>query len=180
MSKKVNTNAIAPEEKVLTTETAAQGLPSAADVLKNWFETVEGISLRKLSLATDVSYQMLLKASRKPIEGIPYDPAAINYQALASVLERHEIDVNAIDVAQLEGVAIRAALREHDLKQGDKYMMRGNTQEWTIALLTATSICLQSNDDLRTMSISTFLHQTPRKVTDTPTDTATTETEVDE
>lgn len=157
MSKKENTNAI-------TTETAVQGLPSAADVLKNWFETVEGISLRKLSLATDVSYQMLLKASRKPIEGIPYDPAAINYQALASVLERHEIDVNAIDVAQLEGVAIRAALREHDLNQGDKYTMRGNTQEWTIAILTATSICLQSNDDLRTMSISTFLHQTPRKV----------------
>lgn len=174
MSKKVNTNAIAPEEKVLTTETAVQGLPSAADVLKNWFETVEGISLRKLSLATDVSYQMLLKASRKPIEGVPYDPAAINYQALADLLTRHEIDVNAIDVAQLEGVAIRAALREHDLKQGDKYTIRNNTQEWTIALLTATSVCLQSNDDLRTMSISTFLHQTPRKVTDT------TETEVDE
>lgn len=158
MSKKENTNAT-------TTETAVQGLPSAADVLKNWFETVEGISLRKLSLATDVSYQMLLKASRKPIEGIPYDPAAINYQALASVLERHEIDVNAIDVAQLEGVAIRAALREHALKQGDKYTMRGNEREWTVALLTATSVCLQSNDDLRTMSISTFLHQTPCKVT---------------
>ena len=171
MSKKENTNAIAPE-------TAVQGLPSAADVLKNWFETVEGISLRKLSLATGVSYQMLLKASRKPIEGIPYDPAAINYQALADLLTRHEIDVNAIDVAQLEGVAIRAALREHDLKQGDKYTMRGNTQEWTIALLTATSVCLQSNDDLRTMSISTFLHQTPRKVT--PDATGTTETEVDE
>lgn len=171
MSKKVNTNAI-------TTETAVQGLPSAADVLKTWFETVEGISLRKLSLATDVSYQMLLKASRKPIEGIPYDPAAINYQALASVLERHEIDVNAIDVAQLEGVAIRAALKEYDLEQGDRYTIRNNTQEWTIALLTATSICLQSNDDLRTMSISTFLHQTPRKVTPS-TDTATT-TEVDE
>lgn len=157
MSKKENTNAI-------TAETTVQGLPSAADVLKNWFETVEGISLRKLSLATGVSYQMLLKASRKPIEGIPYDPAAINYQALSDLLTRHEIDVNAIDVAQLEGVAIRAALREHDLKQGDKYTMRGNTQEWTIALLTATSVCLQSNDDLRTMSISTFLHQTPRKV----------------
>lgn len=169
MSKKENTNAI-------TTETAVQGLPSAADVLKNWFETVEGISLRKLSLATDVSYQMLLKASRKPIEGIPYDPAAINYQALATVLERHEIDVNAIDVAQLEGVAIRAALKEHDLKQGDKYTIRGNEREWTVALLTATSICLQSNDDLRTMSISTFLHQTPRKITPS-TDTTT---EVDE
>lgn len=157
MSKKENTNAI-------TTETAVQGLPSAADVLKDWFETVEGISLRKLSLATGVSYQMLLKASRKPIEGVPYDPAAINYQALADLLTRHEIDVNAIDVAQLEGVAIRAALKEHDLKQGDKYTMRGNDREWTVALLTATSICLQSSDDLRTMSISTFLHQTPRKI----------------
>lgn len=165
MSKKVNT--LNPT----TTETV---VPSAAETLKNWFETVEGISLRKLALATDVSYQMLLKASRKPIEGVPYDPSATNYQALASVLERHEIDVNAIDVAQLEGEAIRAALKEHDLKQGDKYTMRGNEREWTIALLTATSICLQSNDDLRTMSISTFLHQTPRKVT------GTTETEVDE
>ena len=157
MSKKENTNAI-------TTETAVQGLPSAADVLQMWFETIEGISLRKLSLATDVSYQMLLKASRKPIEGVPYDPAAINYQALATVLERHEIDVNAIDVAQLEGVAIRAALKEHDLKQGDKYTIRENEREWVVALLTATSICLQSDDDLRTMSISTFLHQTPRKI----------------
>lgn len=157
MSKKENTNAI-------TTETAVQGLPSAADILQNWFETVEGISLRKLSLATGVSYQMLLKASRKPIEGIPYDPAAINYQALAAILERHEIDVNAIDVAQLEGVAIRAALKGTDLKQGDKYTIRGNEREWVVALLTATSICLQSDDDLRTMSISTFLHQTPRKI----------------
>lgn len=166
MSKKVNTNTNAPEEKVLTTETAVQGLPSAADVLKNWFETVEGISLRKLSLATDVSYQMLLKASRKPIEGVPYDPAAINYQALANVLERHEIDVNAIDVAQLEGVAIRAALKEHDLKQGDKYTIRNNPLQWTIVVLTETSLCLQADNDLRTMSISTFLHQTPRKVTE--------------
>lgn len=169
MSKKVNTT-INPT----TTETAVQVLPSAVDTLKNWFETVEGISLRKLSLATDVSYQMLLKASRKPIEGVPYDPSAINYHALATVLERHEIDVNAIDVAQLAGVAIRAALKEHDLKQGDKYTMRGNEREWTIAILTATSVCLQSDDELRTMSISTFLHQTPRKVEDTP------ETEVDE
>lgn len=169
MSKKENTNAI-------TTETAVQGLPSAADVLKNWFETVEGISLRKLSLATGVSYQMLLKASRKPIEGIPYDPDAINYQALAAILERHEIDVNAIDVAQLEGVAIRAALKGTDLKQGAKFTIRNNPQTWTIAILTATSICLQSDDDLRTMSIGTFLHQTPRKIEDG----ATTETEVDE
>lgn len=167
MSKKVNTTTTNPT----TTETAVQ---SAVDTLKNWFETVEGISLRKLSLATDVSYQMLLKASRKPIEGVPYDPSATNYQALADLLERHEIDVNAIDVAQLEGVAIRAALKEHDLKQGDKYTMRGNEREWTVALLTTTSICLQSDDDLRTMSISTFLHQTPRKVE------GTTETEVDE
>lgn len=174
MSKKKieNTNATpnttpTPEERILNTD-------AAADVLKTWFETVEGISLRKLSLATDVSYQMLLKASRKPIEGVPYDPSAINYQALASVLERHEIDVNAIDVAQLEGVAIRAALKEHDLNLGDKYTIRNNPLQWTVAILTATSICLQSGDDLRTMSISTFLHQTPRKVE------ATEETEVDE
>ncbi len=160
MSKKVNTITT----NAANTETAVQVLPSAVDTLKNWFETVEGISLRKLSLATDVSYQMLLKASRKPIEGVPYDPSATNYQALADLLERHEIDVNAIDVAQLEGVAIRAALKEHDLKQGDKYTIRNNPRTWTVAILTATSICLQSDDDLRTMSISTFLHQTPRKV----------------
>lgn len=164
MSKKVNTSTTAPVEIVLTTEPAEQGLPSAADILQNWFETVEGISLRKLSLATGVSYQMLLKASRKPIEGVPYDPASINFQALSSVLERHEIDVNAIDVAQLEGVAIRAALKGTDLKLGDKFTIRNNPQTWTVALLTQTSICLQSNDDLRTMSITTFLHQTPRKV----------------
>jgi len=162
MSKKVNTPT--PEEMVLTTETAEQGLPSAVDVLQNWFATVEGISLRKLSLATGISYQMLLKASRKPIEGIPYDPASINFQALSDLFTRHEIDVNAIDVAQLEGVAIRASLKGADLKLGDKYTIRNNQQTWTVAILTETSICLQSSNDLRTMSISTFLHQTPRKV----------------
>ena len=57
MSKKVNTITT----NAANTETAVQVLPSAVDTLKNWFETVEGISLRKLSLATDVSYQMLLK-----------------------------------------------------------------------------------------------------------------------
>lgn len=164
MSTKKNTTTNATATPNTTPEERILNIDAAADVLKNWFETVEGISLRKLSLATDVSYQMLLKASRKPIEGVPYDPSAINYHALAKVLERHEIDVNAIDVAQLEGVAIRAALKEHDLNLGDKYTIRNNPLQWTVAILTATSICLQSGDDLRTMSISTFLHQTPRKV----------------
>ena len=175
MSKKKIENTTAPEEMVLTAETVEQGLPSAADVLQDWFETVEGISLRKLSLATGVSYQMLLKVSRKPIEGVPYDPASINFQALSDLFTRHEIDVNAIDVAQLEGVAIRASLKGTDLKLGDKYTIRNNPLQWTVALLTETSICLQSSNDLRTMSISTFLHQTPRKCEQEEEETTKTE-----
>lgn len=132
------------------------------NTIKTLFEENENLSLRKLALACSISYGVMMKAAKKPIAGVPYDPTAINYEEISALLDRREIDVTSLDVAQMVGEARKAALKNEDLKIGDKYMIRNDDLVWTVIALTEECICIQSNETLRAMSIATFLHQTPR------------------
>ena len=132
-------------------------------------ENTPNLSLRKLALATDVSYGVLLKASKKPIEGVPYDPTYVNYEAVDEVFTRREIDLSSLDLVSIAGEARPKATKEFDLKLGDKYTIRGNDEVYEIVALTKSHVCIQAavkdeSDEvpLRSMSIATFLHQTPK------------------
>lgn len=139
--------------------------------VKEALENTPNLSLRKIALATDVSYGSLLKASKKPIAGVPYDPANVNYEEVDAVLARKEIDLSTLDLVAIAGEARAKATKEADLAVGEKFTIRGREEQYVIVALTKTHICIQATEPneygeevLRSMSIATFLHQTPKKV----------------
>lgn len=134
-----------------------------ATTIRTMFEENENLSLRKLALACDISYGVMMKSAKKPIAGVPYDPTAINYDEITALLERREIDPASLDVAQIVGEARKAALKETDIAVGDEFTIRNDERVWKVIATTTECICVQNGETLRSMSIATFLHQTPRK-----------------
>ena len=141
--------------------------------VKEALENTPNLSLRKIALATNVTYGILLKASKKPIEGIPYDPANVNYEAIDEVLNRREIDLSELDLIAIAGEARTKATKEVDLQMNQQYKLRGQETVYEIVALTKSHVCLQAITEnefeeipLRAMSIATFLHQTPKRVTE--------------
>jgi len=139
--------------------------------VKEALENTPNLSLRKIALATDVSYGALLKASKKPIAGVPYDPTNVNYEEVDAVLARRGIDLSTLDLVAIAGEARAKATKEADLAVGEKFTIRGRKETYVIVALTKTHICIQATEPneygeevLRSMSIATFLHQTPKKV----------------
>ena len=139
--------------------------------VKEALENTPNLSLRKLALAVDVCYGVLLKASKKPIAGVPYDPTNVNYAEVDAVLARKGIDISTLDLVAIAGEARAKATKEVDLAVGDKFTIRGREEQYVIVALTKTHICIQATEAnefgeeiLRSMSIATFLHQTPKKV----------------
>lgn len=140
--------------------------------VKEALENTPNLSLRKIALAADVTYGILLKASKKPIAGVPYDPECVNYGAIDEVLAKRNIDLSELDLIAIAGEARAKAIKENDISIGDVYTLRGGEVSYVVVALTKSHICLQAmaDDDeaaeipLRAMSIPTFLHQTPKKV----------------
>lgn len=139
--------------------------------VKEALENTSNLSLRKIALAVDVSYGALLKASKKPIAGVPYDPANVNYAEVDAVLTHKGIDISTLDLPAIAGEVRAKATKEVDLVVGDKFTIRGREEKYVIVALTKTHICIQATEVneygeevLRSMSIATFLHQTPKKV----------------
>ena len=139
--------------------------------VKEALENIPNLSLRKIALAVDVSYGVLLKASKKPVAGVPYDPANVNYAEIDAVLARKGIDISTLDLVAIAGEVRAKAAKEVDLAVGDKFTIRGREEQYVIVALTKTHICIQATEAnefgeevLRSMSIATFLHQTPKKV----------------
>lgn len=139
-------------------------MSKTTNTIRTMFEENENLSLRKLALACDISYGVMMKSAKKPIAGVPYDPTAINYDEITALLERREIDPASLDVAQIVGEARKAALKETDIAVGDEFTIRNDERKWKVIAVTTECICVQNEETLRSMSIATFLHQTPRKV----------------
>ena len=134
--------------------------------IKELFAQEENISLRKLAQAADVSYQMLLKAAKNPVAGEVYDAQAINYDEVEKLLTKHEFDFESIDVSVLKKEAQSKALKFEDIDIKAQYTIRNSDDVWEVAYITSEMICLKTGETLRAMSITTFLHQTPKVVTD--------------
>ena len=136
---------------------------------KELFASNETLSLRKLALVTEVSYGVLLKASKKPIAGVPYDPTNVNYDEIDKVFAARKIELADLDPATLETEVRAKALKDADIRVGAQYTIRGNEQPWKVIAMTSKDVCIQQDDSLRAMSIATFMHQTPKLVTEKAT-----------
>lgn len=133
--------------------------------LKDIFEAHE-LSLRKVALNLDVNYNMLLKASKKPIIGIMYDPNFINYDEVAAYIAK-KCNLNDIDWASMkDSPEVSATNLPSHFDLGTTLMMRGDEDVYEIKLITSTHICILPIEGTqpRVMSISTFLHQSPKVV----------------
>lgn len=110
------------------------------------------VSLAKLADACDAPYAAVRAKSKAPIEGQPYDPSAINYEAIeAYLLKRNaELDLEALDwealnikterqTKVLKGTSI-------DFSVGNSYYLRYFKSVYTIVYETETHVCLMLAD----------------------------------
>ena len=130
------------------------------------------LSLKKICEVTNICYQYALKASKKPIPNMPYDPTSINYDEVDKIFERKGVDLSTYDWKSLEDeittivpinkiedfeIDVEFTLREVEEKKGTIYK---------VIFTTETHIVFMSNESTqpRVMNWDTFVHQSPRIV----------------
>ena len=116
--------------------------------LQTYFEQYPNASIRKLSVATNINYGIMLKLSKKPIPGEAYDPEAINWGALEQKLTSKSIDWTTLDWdAMNEGPNRKGATRVKDVDAfqvgTEVYLRKNNEVPYVIVYKTATHVVVQ-------------------------------------
>lgn len=143
-------------------------MKTTTTTIKDIFAQYPTLSLRKLSIATNISYGVLLKAAKQPVANTIYDPNATNFDALQSKFDAKKIDLSTINYAELTTEIRSKATVEEDLTMDSCWTIRGNETVWQIVALTDSHVCVRGYDaaleqlTLRSMSKATFLHQSPK------------------
>ena len=136
------------------------------------FENYPEMNLRKLAIATGCTYQVLLKASKKPIVGETYDPTKINYEELAKSIER-KISVEEFDAIDFENIVksakvTSAQLTASDFEVDEVFTLRNDKDGYNYKMLLKTDthvvILREDTTQPRVMSNDTFAHQGPKKI----------------
>lgn len=130
------------------------------------------LSLKKICEVTNVCYQYALKASKKPIPNMPYDPAAINYDEVDKIFERKGVDLSSYDWKSLEDeiTTIVPINKIEDFKSDVEFTLREVEEKkgtiYKVIFTTETHIVFMSNESTqpRVMNWDTFIHQSPRIV----------------
>ena len=158
MSKKVNTNQEATPATVTT----------PVRDLKALLEKYPNVSLRKLTVACEISYGWILKCSKKPIAGQPYDPEATNYQAVAETFAKRGIELETLDREALNVETVRNGVGlSKDMSMfevgGKVYLREDNEKPVEILYKTETHIVImkEGSTEPRAWSHSTFLMKGP-------------------
>lgn len=153
-------------------------------VTTNDFNTAELISrfptltLRRVAIAMNLNYNMVLKQSKKPVEGAVYDKASPNYEAVDAYINTRttreftdSIDWEACvaamsaTVARGEGEAAASKPITELFHQDQEIRLRKDPEVYSIVLLTNTHVVLNpvlSESAPRVLSAATFLHKGPR------------------
>lgn len=152
------------EETVVSTETPT----CTGEALKAMLEKYTNVSLRKLAIACEISYNWVLKCSKEPIPNVPYNPTAVNYDKVASVFAKRGIDLIQLDWEALNVGAIRqGASLTKDMEAfqvGQKvYLREDNTTPFEICYKTETHIVImkEGTTEPRSWSHATFLMKGP-------------------
>lgn len=128
------------------------------------------LSLKSICEAAGLCYQYVLKASKQPIAGQAYDPEAVNYDAIAKIVERKGADLSTIDWAALESnVKVATPVnKQEDFKIGTEFTLRESEEKkgtvYSILVTTDTHLVFMAVDSTqpRVMNWDTFVHQSPR------------------
>lgn len=160
MSKKINSTPITEEAIPATTPTVN---------LQALMEKYPNVSLRKLALSLDLSYGWILKCSKKPIAGQPYDPDAVNYEEVAKTFARKGINLEELDWDSLNestqtsrGILLTKNMDAFQVG-GKVYLREDNEVPFDICYKTDTHIVImkEGSSEPRAWSHSTFLMKGP-------------------
>ena len=130
-------------------------------------EDYKMISLKTFCETTELCYQYILKASKKPIAGQPYDPTAVNYDAVQKIIDQKGIDLGAFDWCKLNDEHILRTTPINaidDFKIGTQFKLRTDDNVYRVVYISITCIAFVDSFDekIRTMNHDTFIHQSPR------------------
>ena len=134
--------------------------------LQQQFEKFSNVSLRKLAGATDVTYGILLKASKAPIKGVAYDPEATNFEAINNEFIKRKIDITELNWEEMNQGSSKATLvKDHSaFLPGMKVFLRRNaTVPYEIIYKTDTHIVimLEGTTEPQSWQITTFMFNGP-------------------
>ena len=144
-----------------------------ANTIKNIFETNPNLSLKKFCDTLQIGYQYVLKMSKQPIVGKAYDPNAVNYDEIAKIVVRRNVDVEETDwnavVSETKRYEPLSELDEFQVGVEFKLRASGNYEKddiFEVLLLTKEYIVYKqiNSEKPRVMNFDTFLHQSPRVV----------------
>ena len=130
-------------------------------------EDYKMISLKAFCEATELCYQYILKASKKPVKGQPYDPTAVNYDAVQKIIDQKCIDLDSFDWDKLNSEHILRTTPINaidDFKIGTQFKLRTDDNVYRVVYISITCIAFVDSFDekIRTMNHDTFIHQSPR------------------
>lgn len=161
MSKKVNT------QEVATSATTEQSTPATVS-LETYFTQYPNVSLRRLALATDLSYNMMLTKSKQPKSGEVYDPNTTNWLAVENYLLSKKVELSELNWEEMNEVAARnnstLVKDTNAFKVGDKvYLRRNNETPYEILYKTDSHIVimLEGTSEPQSWAITTFMFNGP-------------------
>lgn len=137
--------------------------------LKDLFDKYPNVSIRQLSLALEVTYGLILKASKAPIVGKAYDPEAINYDALANEFVKRNksflednVDWNALNESKTAKATLVKDLDAFEVGK-QVYLRKNNDLPYNIVYKTETHIVIQleGTSEPQAWSHQTFLYNGP-------------------
>ena len=167
MSKKINNKTI-DATVIVNTEASVEAKQVEANSLKDYFEKYPNASLRKLAVATDSTYGLMLKYSKQPIVGEAYDPDATNWPAVEAYLTKRGVNLSEVDWEALNNVTVRSGSIVKNADSwavGDKVYIRKNaTTPYTILYKTQTHvvIMLEGSSEPMAWAWNTFFLNGPQ------------------
>ena len=138
----------------------------AEDTLASLMAKYENVSIHKISKITNVTYGLILKKAKQPIANIPYDPEAINYDAVEEYLRGRGISVKDLPWDEMNTTESKAVLiHDHEQFQpGMKVYLRSDkTTPVQILFKTETHIVFmkEGTTEPKSWSINTFMLNGP-------------------
>lgn len=156
-------------------EMNTQTVNAIANELSIQFDLHKNVSLRKVAQAIGLNYQTMLKASKQPVVGQPYNPDELNFDAVAQYIAKNEAATeafNEIDWVEMDASAQagRQAQLSKDIDDpmfdvGKQVYLRINpTIPYTIIFKTGTHIVLmlEGTEEPISWSHSTFFFKGPQ------------------
>ena len=135
-------------------------------IVREKFENIEELSLRKIAISLGLTYNMLLKASKQPQIGQVYDPNALNYDAIEMYMRKKLGEkFDEIDWLELANASTIVRIEKPNYELGELLKLRGDDRVYKVEMTTPTHIVIMDVDGTqpRVFSWPTFEHQGPRK-----------------